>query len=482
MSTLRVDHTSPSGAGAGAAGVLAGALSATPGLAEAVPGLPTSELKKANRLKTSALNNKLVNDYWTDVFNAKEEGKLVCWYEGVAINPIMQAADIRWVHGEAWSALLAARKNEGPAQDASEERGYGAELCSYARTHIGCGVLSQKRGKEASGASFADALGAGTLAENVPAPDLFISAYPYCSTGQQWDEMLYRLFDKKVPIFNISIPWVWGNKPDARFLGGEEFEEAVTFLTKQLEDCVAWLEEITGKPYPWDRLYEIMGYTKEAGQLRMEAMKLCSARPSPASFFDWTTSIAPVNFVPGGPPIVDYFERVKAEIQQRVTDGVGSIPNERYRLFWDGIMNWNKIGWLANKFANYDATIVAGRYTHMGFWHIHDVIDTQDPLRGMAINYLVCPINLSGPLMIDEICKLSEEYEIDGVVLHAARTCRAFSNPQFMIGHAVSKRLGLATSSFEGDMVDDAFYKDELVNSRVEAMLEGIDARRLVRG
>ena len=32
---------------------------------------------------------------------------------------------------------------------------------------------------------------------------------------------------------------------------------------------------------------------------------------------------------------------------------------------------------------------------------------------------------------------------------------------------------------FEGDVTDDSFYKDELVNTRVEAMLEAIDGRRL---
>jgi hypothetical protein len=33
---------------------------------------------------------------------------------------------------------------------------------------------------------------------------------------------------------------------------------------------------------------------------------------------------------------------------------------------------------------------------------------------------------------------------------------------------------------FEGDVTDESFYKDELLNSRVEAMLESIDARRTV--
>ena len=99
-------------------------------------------VKKANRLDTASLNNRMVNDYWTSVFNAKQEGRLVCWYEGVAINPLMQAADVSWVHGEAWSALLAARNNEVKPQQAAENRGYLKELCSYARTHLGCAVTN----------------------------------------------------------------------------------------------------------------------------------------------------------------------------------------------------------------------------------------------------------------------------------------------------------------------------------------------------
>jgi benzoyl-CoA reductase subunit B len=100
--------------------------------------------KRANKLKSTRIAGKLVNDYWDMVWRAKEEGKLICWYEGSAINPFLEAADICWVHGEAYSAMLAARHQEGPAQRAAEERGYMPELCSYARTHLGCAVSNQR--------------------------------------------------------------------------------------------------------------------------------------------------------------------------------------------------------------------------------------------------------------------------------------------------------------------------------------------------
>src|SRR5205823_1702256 len=102
-------------------------------------------------------------------------------------------------------------------------------------------------------------------------------------------------------------------------------------------------------------------------------------RPVPASFFDWVVSIAPVNHLPVGPQVVQYFENVKAEVEQRLARGEGAVKNEKYRLFFDGIMNWNKVGWLAEKFAAYDAAVVVGRYTHMAFWQEPGLIDANDP-------------------------------------------------------------------------------------------------------
>lgn len=435
-----------------------------------------SEGKKANRLQATKLNNKMVNEYWQDLFRAPEEGRLVCWYEGIQMNPFLEAADIAWVHGEAAAALLAARKQEGPSQKKAEEAGFDRELCSYARTHAGCAVMRTESGTpESMGGAKPENPG---LAEQIPAPDMIISAYPFCSTGQQWDEAIYRIYGKKVPIFNISMPWIWGNKSSSGYMSGPEFRESVDFMVKQLRECIKFIEEQTGKPYDYDRLSEIMGYTKKAAQLRMEAKALCKVTPSPASFFEWTNSIAPVNFLPGGQPIVDYFVEMKREIQERIDNGIGSVPDEKYRLFWDGIMNWNKIGYLSDKFANYDSCVVSGRYTHLGFWQDYQVIDVNDPIEGMAMNFLTCPISVSAPQMIERIIEHCEEYRIDGILLHGARTCRAFSYPQYLIADAVGKRMGMPVAMFEGDMVDESFYKDELINSRVEAMLEQIEARR----
>lgn len=428
----------------------------------------------SNRLASTKDGGKMVKDYWDRIFTARERGAQVVWYNGAALNPIFQAAGIEWCHGEAFGARLAAMHLEGPAQLAGEEYGYINELCSYARTTLGCAVLTQR------GAEYEDEGGVvdrETLAGRLPAPDFFVNAYAGCSTGQQWDEISYRLFKKQLPFFKVSYPLLWGNKPDAGYLRGQEWESASRYVASQLHKLIEFLEVQTGRKFDWELLRESMHYIKRAAELRLEAMALCRAKPAPATYWDWIACIAPINFLPGNQALVDYFAGVKKEVEQRLKDGVTALPNERYRLAFDGIMNWNKVGWLANKFAQHDAAVMVGRYTHNSFWHEPQLINVDDPILGMAQHYLLCPSNHSAKTMGELLLRDCESHGIDGIVFHATRTCRSFTNGQ-MVMSQMAQRAGIQSMFFEGDVADAAFYKDALLESRLEAMLETIDVRR----
>ena len=146
------------------------------------------------------------------------------------------------------------------------------------------------------------------------------------------------------------------------------------------------------------------------------------------------------------------------------------------------MMNWNKLGWLANKFARYDAAVLVGRYTHNAFWQEPHLIDEDDPMLGMAMHYLLCPTNHGYKTLQHLTLKDCRDYDIDGVVFHSSRTCRAFTGPQQILAQTVQRELGIQTMFFEGDVADASFYKDEILESRLEAMLEAIDVRRMKAG
>ncbi len=432
---------------------------------------------KTNKLSSTRVGGKMTADYWENIFTAKERGKHVVWYNGAAMNPLFQAAGLEWCHGEAFAARLAAQHLEEPAQAAGAEYGYIGELCSYARTHLGCAVLTRQNLNE-SDTGVVGMLDQQELAAKLPAPDFFVNGYAGCSTGQQWDAMTYRVFDRQLPVFNVSLPMLWGNKPDAGYMRGEEWEEVSDYAEGQLRELVEFLEYQTGRPFDWDVLSESMSYIKRASELRLEGMALCTQAPTPATYWDWVASIAPINFLPGNQALVDYFAGVKAEIEQRIADGVPAIANERYRVYFDGIMNWNKLGFLTKKFAEYDVAVVAGRYTHESFWQEPQLIDVDNPLRGMAQHYLLCPLNHGLKNLQELLLRRLDEYAIDGIAFHSTRTCRAMTNPQTMLAKTAERERGVKSFFFEGDVADASFYNDELFDSRLEAMLEAIDVAR----
>ena len=185
------------------------------------------------------------------------------WYNGAALNPIFQAAGLEWCHGEAFSARLAAMHLEGPAQLAGEEYGYIGELCSYSRTHLGCAVLTNQSQAQ-SETGVVGLVDQETLASRLPTPDFFVNAYAGCSTGQQWDEISFRIFGKQIPLFKVSYPTLWGNRPDAGYLKGQEWEEAAEWVKQQLYGVIEFIEAQTGRPFDWDALRESMWYIKRA--------------------------------------------------------------------------------------------------------------------------------------------------------------------------------------------------------------------------
>lgn len=432
---------------------------------------------RANPLTVTRSGGQLIADYWEDVFTAREQGKKIVWYNGGALNPMFQAAGLAWCHGEAFSARLAAQRSEGPAQLAGAEYGYNAELCSYSRTHLGCSVLTlQGHEGEQSGVVGMD--DAQDLASKLPYPDFFVNNYAGCSTGQQWDGISYRVFGKKLPLFNISHPFLWGNKPGDGYLQGEEWDNASRFVRDQLKELISFLEAQTGKPFDYDALCESMTHIKRAAELRREGLDLCKAKPAPATFWDWIASVAPINFLPGDQALVDYFAAVRDEIAGRIEQGVSGVRDEKYRLYFDGIMNWNKLGFLSRKFAEHGVAVLCGRYIHNAFWQEPHLIDTSDPLLGMAQHYLLCPTN-HGLKTLDHLTlRDCRDYDVDGIVFHSTRTCRAFTGPQRMLARSAQQNLGIPSIFFEGDVADASFYKEEILESRLAAMLEQIDVRR----
>lgn len=417
--------------------------------------------RKPNPLASTRLISGMVDDFYAQLSRQREEGKKVCWWMGFPLTMILKPIGVSYLYGEGYAARVAGRNEEKPILEASATDGWLPEICSYARCVTGCASFLRN--------GFPQGI---PDVGKMPEIDFVIMLNPGCSTEMHWADHLSRSFG--VPHFYIHVPYNWS--------GSEaEYLENAHVIAKQLKQCIAFLEDVTGRSYNWQYLSELVGYMKRVATIRREAMELCKAIPSPASLFDWSISLAAFTVLQGQPGLDDYFSRMKSEIEDRVKNKIGTVPEERCRLYWDGIMMWNKLGHLSRKFASLGASVVTARYTNYGFLHLPELLDPADPLESLAKNIAALHLNQNADTTAQMVADLCHKYSIDGIVLGTTRTCRPFNMFQLQTLQEISGQWGIPGVVLETDLVDGDFYSDAQIDTRLQAFVEMIEARKSKR-
>ena len=249
-----------------------------------------------------------------------------------------------------------------------------------------------------------------------------------------------------------------------------------------MEGAALLLERFCGRPFNYDRLSEFLATLKEAGRLRSRCWDLATNVPAPCTFMDLIAGHGPVLYAIG-PQTVDYFQKLKEELEQRVAQKIAAIPGEKYRLFWDNMAPWHSMGLLAKKMASLKANFIVGRYVNE-MWPCPEALDPEHPLETLAeqfVRYWTQILSQSSltPFSGESfIANAIQKYHLDGVVMHHIITCRVYSMGQHDIIAEMEKRFGIPGIIIEGDQTDAYFFSEAQFDLRLRALLEMIDSRR----
>jgi benzoyl-CoA reductase/2-hydroxyglutaryl-CoA dehydratase subunit BcrC/BadD/HgdB len=74
--------------------------------------------------------------------------------------------------------------------------------------------------------------------------------------------------------------------------------------------------------------------------------------------------------------------------------------------------------------------------------------------------------------MADNIIKMVEKYEVDGVVFHSNRSCKPYSLGQYDIQRLIKEKVGIPTLMIEADMTDERSFSESQVETRIDAFIE----------
>jgi benzoyl-CoA reductase/2-hydroxyglutaryl-CoA dehydratase subunit BcrC/BadD/HgdB len=371
-------------------------------------------------------------------------GRPLAWVTSGAPVEILRAMGVVAVYPENYGALCGARKQAVPLCQAAEAHRYSADLCSYARSHLG---------------SMFDSSSAPM--RGLPRPDLLICCNNICGTVVKWYEAIAGHYN--VPLFVLDTPFIHDSFP----------QQMHSYVRGQLEEMIRFLERTTGRRLELPRLEAVIHLANQAVQLWGEVRALCKAQPSPLNAPDLFVNMAPIVVLRGERGAIRFYEHLRAEVEERVHNGVGAVPEEKHRLLWDNIAIWHHLYRFYNYFVDYGACFAVDTYT--GGWS-HSV-PPGDPLGGIAQAYATVFLNQSLERRVDLMASLISEYNVDGFVMHCNRSCKPYSLGQYAIKRVLSERTGVPGLIIESDMCDSRTFAREAVRTRIQAFMEGLASR-----
>jgi benzoyl-CoA reductase/2-hydroxyglutaryl-CoA dehydratase subunit BcrC/BadD/HgdB len=179
--------------------------------------------------------------------------------------------------------------------------------------------------------------------------------------------------------------------------------------------------------------------------------------------------MGPAVVLRGDQAAIDYYELLLSELNERAAAKVAAVEGERFRVYWEGMPIWGKLKDLSMQFLELGTCVVASTYCNS--W-IFDALDPADPFRSMARAYSSIFICRSDDYKEQYIRQMVDEFKVDGILYHDAKTCPNNSNSRYEMPQRLREQLDRPFLIVNGDLNDLRLYSDEQTRTNIEAFVE----------
>ena len=379
-----------------------------------------------------------------------EEGK-IAWCTSTGPAELLHAFGFEVHYPENHAAMLGSKRLAMDLIPRANAIGYSPDICSYLTSDVGAYL---------KGETPLSQVYPGI--ESVPRPDVLAYNTQQCRDVREWFEFYGREFN--VPVVGINPP-----------RGMHEVDSAqVSDVVQQIGELIPTLEEVSGQKFDIGRFKESMRLSRECSELWGHVLGLSRSVPAPWTFFDGCIHMGPAVCLRATQAPVDYYNLLKEELEGRVEDGVAAVENERFRIYWEGMPIWGRLRALSEQFSEQDTCVVVSTYCNS--W-IFSAFDETRPFESMAQAYTEIFINRSEPTKQAYIERLVDEYQVDGIIFHDAKTCASNSNSRYGMPQRLEEKLGIPTLVIDADLNDLRMYSEETTRTKIEAFVEQLEER-----
>ena len=404
-------------------------------------------MKPFKALKTM---KKLMDDYFHKVYEAsKNEDEKVAWVTSVGPAELLHSFGFKVYYPENHGAMLGASKKAAEYIPFANSIGYSPNICSYLTSDIGAFLKKETPLKKSYGIP------------EVPKPDILVYNTNQCRDVQDWFLFYGKHFN--VPVVGITSPKNVNEVDDV----------LINDVANQKKALIPVLEKVSGKKFDYDRFKEVVKLAYETTLLWKECLFFGTNKPSPLTFFDYNIFMAPAVVLRGLPQAIEFYKELNAEIKERISENITTVPDEKVRLYWDGMPVWGRLRMLSELFKELNTTIVVSTYCNS--WIFEAFGDNLDkPFESTAKAYLELFIVRSEPVKEKIITNWMEEFNVDGIIFHDAMTCPYNTNSRYGMPQRIQKTLGKPYLVINGDLNDMRLFSDEQTKTNIEAFVEQI--------
>jgi benzoyl-CoA reductase/2-hydroxyglutaryl-CoA dehydratase subunit BcrC/BadD/HgdB len=366
----------------------------------------------------------------------------VAWVTSGFPVEVLRPLGFHAVYPENHAAICGVQRLVAGLSDAAEAEGFSRDLCSYARTDLGC-VLTGR-----------------TPVGRLPRPDLLCACTNICQTVLYWYRALAERF--RVPLVLVDTPYVYGKAP----------AHHLRYVRDQLDELVRIAEGIARRRVDPAELVEVTRLAGEGSRLWGECLAQSRQRPAPWTGIDGFFHMAPIVSLRGTEACNAYYRLLRDELADRVRHGVGGLREERHRLLWDNLPIWFWVRPLATLLAEHGFNFVCTSYTS-AWAEAGSRVDPADPLGSAAVAYTHVILNQDLRNRLGILTRLAAEYQADGAVLHSDRSCKPYSIGQVDLRERLARELGIRVLLLEADHSDPRAFATDQGENRLTAFMEG---------
>jgi benzoyl-CoA reductase subunit B len=427
---------------------------------QATPASPQDEILGRGRRE----GNRLFKEWYGALDRAAETGERTAYvFVMGSAAEILKAFDFHLSFPEINALQTAVRKMSLEYLNRAEDYGYSTDVCAYVKADVGM-HLDERRHPNG----------------RLPRPSLVV-ATNMCNTYVKWVEIWERLYG--CPVFVLDLPGQrgigWSSEP-----GDEGFEADRRYVQGQLEELIGLCEKITGRPFQVDRLRETMANVNRAAADWSAVLRLNQNVPAPFNTMgDGLTYMGVLSAYRGTETGARYMADLREEMEHRVALGLGTLPEERFRLHAVGTACYSNFRRFLELFADWGAVFVNSEYLAYAGGGLDRGIhfDLERPLESLAEQLLLTGQRSMSNMFFshDQLADTVRDWNADGIVYHAVKSCRTVSTGMADSREYVVRQRGVPALFLESDMVDPRLFSEAQFKNRIDAYFEALGARKL---